>query len=106
MLGIAVLVPLAAGVFDLSIGATINICRRSWSRCCRPSTTGACGRRSWSPCSSASLIGVVNGFLVVVLKISSFIATLATATIIGAVQVIVTNQTQPLPPTSQHLART
>ena len=46
------------------------------------------------------MIGLVNGFLVVVLGISSFIATLATTTIIGAVQAIITNQSQPLPPTS------
>ena len=99
MLGIAVLVPLAAGVFDLSIGATINISavvvalmqtKHHWGM--------------WPSILVAVLVGVligaINGFLVVVLKISSFIATLATTTIIGAVQVIITNQTQPLPPTS------
>lgn len=100
MLGIAVLVPLAAGVFDLSIGATITM-----------STIVVAQLQSknhWGivPAIIAAvlvglLIGVVNGFLVVVLKISSFIATLATTTIIGAAMSIYTNQTQPLPPTSQ-----
>ena len=44
---------------------------------------------------------LVNGFLVVKLQISAFIATLGSATIIGAFQVIITNQSQPLPPPSQ-----
>lgn len=100
MLGIAVLVPLAAGVFDLSIGATITVSavvvaqlqtKNHWS--------------IWGAVVVAVIVGVIigafNGFLVVVLKISSFIATLATTTIIGAVVSIYTNQTQPLPPTSQ-----
>ena len=99
MLGIAVLVPLAAGVFDLSIGATINM----------SAVTVALLQTKqhfnmWEAIFAAIGIGVVigafNGFLVVVLKISSFIATLATTTIVGAFQVIVTNQSQPLPPTS------
>jgi ribose transport system permease protein len=100
MLGIAVLVPLAAGVFDLSIGATINISAVVVAQLQTKSHWGI-----WAAILVAVLVGVfigaVNGFLVVVLKISSFIATLATTTIIGAFQVIITNQTQPLPPTSQ-----
>ena len=99
MLGIAVLVPLAAGVFDLSIGATTNLSavvvallqtQHHWGIV--PSILAAV--------LVGVIIGVVNGFLVVVLNVSSFIATLATTTIIGAVQSIVTNQSQPLPPTS------
>jgi ribose transport system permease protein len=99
MLGIAVLVPLAAGVFDLSIGATTNLSavvvallqtKHHWG--ILPSILAAI--------VVGVIIGVVNGFLVVVLNVSSFIATLATTTIIGAVQSIVTNQSQPLPPTS------
>ena len=99
MLGIAVLVPLAAGVFDLSIGATINL----------SAVTVALlqSQHHWGMWPSIAvavvvgcLIGVLNGFLVVVLHVSSFIATLAMATIVGALQVIVTNQSQPLPPTS------
>jgi ribose transport system permease protein len=43
---------------------------------------------------------VLNGFIVVRLRVSAFIATLGTATIIGAVQTIVSNQTQPLQPSS------
>ena len=46
-------------------------------------------------------IGVINGFIVVVLKVNSFIATLGTATIIGAMQSIVSNGSAPLPPNSE-----
>jgi ribose transport system permease protein len=99
MLGIAVLVPLATGVFDLSIGAVVNLTaviaavlmqRDNWNIWAAIVVSVAVG----------VVIGVVNGFIVVKLRISAFIATLGTATIIGAVQTIVSNQTQPLPPNS------
>jgi len=99
MLGIAVLVPLATGVFDLSIGAVVNLTavlaavlmqRDNWNM--------------WAAIVLAVVvgvvIGVVNGFIVVKLRVSAFIATLGTATIIGAVQTIVSDQTQPLQPSS------
>jgi ribose transport system permease protein len=98
ILGLAILLPLAAGVYDLSIGATINLCTvlvallqtqyhwGMWRAIVLAVVVGA-------------LIGVVNGFIVVKLHVSSFIATLGMATIIGAVQTIVSKQSQPLPPT-------
>jgi len=99
MLGLAVLVPLAAGVFDLSIGATINLSAVSVAL--------LQVKHGWGMVPSiivAILIGVaiglINGFLVVGLHVSSFIATLGSATIIGAFQTIVTDQSQPLPPTT------
>ena len=99
MLGLAVLIPLSAGVFDLSIGAMINMSaivvsllqvNHDWPMV--PSIIAAI--------IVTTFIGFVNGFLVVKLQISAFIATLGSATIIGAFQVIITNQSQPLPPTS------
>ena len=99
MLGIALLVPLAAGAYDLSIGATINLSAilAAWLQT----------KHGWSIWSAillailaGTVIGLVNGFVVVKLHVSSFIATLGMATIIGAVQTIVTNQSQPLPPTA------
>ena len=99
MLGLAVLIPLSAGVFDLSIGAMINMSaivvsllqvKHGWPMV--PSIIAAI--------IVTTFIGFVNGFLVVKLQISAFIATLGSATIIGAFQVIITNQSQPLPPTS------
>jgi ribose transport system permease protein len=49
----------------------------------------------------AALVGVVNGFIVVKLRLSSFIATLGMATVLSAVQTIITGPNQPLPPTSR-----
>jgi ribose transport system permease protein len=100
MLGIAALVPLSAGVFDLSIGATVNVSaiivavlqtNDHWNMW--PAIFVAIG--------VSVLIGVVNGFIVVKCRVGAFIATLGTATIISAVQSIVSNQNQPLPPTSR-----
>jgi len=99
MLGIALLVPLAAGTYDLSIGATVNISAilAAWLQTNQ-------GWSMWPAIAVAVLsgtaVGLLNGFVVVRLHVSSFIATLGMATIIGAVQTIVTNQSQPLPPTS------
>ena len=99
MLGIAVIVPLATGVFDLSIGAVVNLTaviaavlmqQHNWNMWAAIAVAVAAG----------IIIGVVNGFIVVRLRVSAFIATLGTATIIGAVQTIVANQTQPLQPNS------
>ncbi len=99
MLAIAILVPLAAGAFDLSIGATINLSTIlvTWLQ----------STHHWNmwvamlvAVIATFLIGVVNGFIVVKLGISSFIATLGMATVIAAVQTIVSGQSQPLPPTS------
>src|SRR5262249_11314711 len=99
LLGIAVIVPLATGVFDLSIGAVVNLTaviaavlmqRDNWNMWAAIVVAVAVG----------VVIGVINGFIVVRLPISAFIATLVTATIIGAVQTIVSNQPQPLQPNS------
>jgi ribose transport system permease protein len=99
ILGIAVIVPLATGVFDLSIGAVVNLTavivavlmtQHHWNMWAAIAVALATG----------VVIGIVNGFIVVKLKVSAFIATLGTGTIIAAVQVIVANQTQPLQPNS------
>jgi len=99
MLGIALLIPLAAGAYDLSIGANINLTavlvailqvREGWG----------IGSSIAFSIAIGTLIGMTNGFIVVVLKVSSFIATLGMATIIGAFMAIATDQSQPLPPTA------
>jgi ribose transport system permease protein len=99
MLAIAVLVPLAAGAFDLSIGATINLSAIivAWLQSAHhwnmwPAMFIAVG--------ATFLVGVVNGFIVVKLRINSFIATLGMATVVAAVQTIVSGNSQPLPPTA------
>lgn len=99
MLALALLIPLAAGAYDLSIGATINISAilAAWLQ---TNQGWSLGPAILVAVLSGLIIGTVNGFIVVKLHVNSFIATLGTASVIGAVQSIVTNQSQPLPPTS------
>ncbi len=97
MLALALLVPLTAGVYDLSVGAVINLStvlvvvmqtkhqQSMWTSIVV--TVVAC-----------AAIGAVSGIIVVKLKVNSFVATLGMATITSAVQLIVSDQTQPLPP--------
>lgn len=99
MLGLAVLVPLTAGAYDLSVGSVANFATilavslqtsHHWGMWPSIALTVA----------GAALIGTVSGFLVVILKVNSFIATLAMATVLSAVQSIASGQNQPLPPVS------
>lgn len=96
MLGLAILIPLACGSFDLSIGANINLSavlvtllqvRWNFDMWTAIAITVIVG----------ILIGVLNGFIVVVLQVSSFIGTLGVATVLVAVQTIVTNNLEPSP---------
>lgn len=99
MLAIAVVIPLAAGAYDLSVGATINFATIFvvWLQ-----STKHLGM--WPAIglaiAAAVAIGVVNGFVVVRLRVNSFIATLGMATIVTAVQSIVVGPEQPIPPIS------
>jgi ribose transport system permease protein len=99
MLALAVLVPLATGAFDLSVGANINLVT---VLVCVVQTQH--GWPMWlsivAGVSVGALVGLVNGFVVVKLRVNSFIATLGTSTLITAVQLIVDGGTQPNPPTS------
>jgi ribose transport system permease protein len=99
LMALAVMVPLAAGTYDLSVGATINFSaivavvlqdNLGWG--VAPSIAVAIG--------SCALIGIINGLVVVRLHVNSFIATLAMASVIGAAQIIVSQNGQPNPPTS------
>src|ERR1700722_5753323 len=96
ILGLAVLVPRAAGVYDLSVGSTTNL------TCIL--VTELMTNSKWGVVPAivvallvGILIGLVNGLLVVRLHIDSFIATLGMATIIAAVQTIISGDNQPLP---------
>ncbi|HEY6494376.1 MAG TPA: ABC transporter permease [Trebonia sp.] len=99
MVGVALVIPLTAGVYDLSIGATANLAaiivvdlQTSHGWPILPSIVVAV--------LAGVVIGTINGFVTVRLKVNSFIVTLGMATIIGAVQSIVSGNNQPLPPTS------
>lgn len=96
ILALAIVVPLVCGVYDLSVGANINFTTIVVVK-------AVAGGLSVSLAILLGLavgagIGVVNGFVVVKLKVNSFITTLGTASIIAALQVIVTDNRQPLPP--------
>jgi ribose transport system permease protein len=100
MVALAVLLPLAAGSYDLSVGANINL-----STIIVTVLQVRNHSSMWESIFVAVLaglaVGMVNGFLVVKLHLSSFIATLGMATIVTAVQTIVAGQSQPAPPISQ-----
>jgi ribose transport system permease protein len=99
MLALAVVIPLATGAFDLSIGANVQITavlvsvlqvQHHWNMWMSIAVTIAVG----------VAIGVMNGVVVVFLRVNPFIATLAMATILSAVQTIITRNLDPLPATS------
>ena len=92
MLALALIVPLAAGVFDLSIAAVLGISSVVvvWFQ-----------SNGHSPLAGAvaaillgTLVGAVNGFVVVRLHVDSFIATLAMSSILAAGAYWVTNGQQ------------
>jgi ribose transport system permease protein len=96
ILALAILMPLASGAYDLSIGANINLA----------AVLVSVMQVRWHMGMAEAIIltvlagiaiGLVNGFIVVRLHVSSFIATLGMATVITAVQTIVTNNLEPTP---------
>jgi len=96
ILGLAIIIPLACGAFDLSVGAVANL-----------STINAAllinDGISWPLAAViavvvSAIIGAVNGFFVVKLHVSSFITTLGSASIIAALQILRTDNLQPLAP--------
>lgn len=96
ILALAILMPLASGAYDLSIGANINLA----------AVLVSVMQVRWHMGMAESIvltilagvaIGLVNGLIVVCFHVSSFIATLGMATVITAVQTIVTSNLEPQP---------
>lgn len=96
MLGIALVIPLAAGVFDLSIGANVGFSAVLVSVLQERQGLDL-GTAVLITLISGLIIGFVNGFIVVKLGVSSFIGTLGVASLIGAAQIIVTDNKEPYP---------
>jgi ribose transport system permease protein len=99
MVALAVLIPLSAGLYDLSVGATSNLSGIL--------TVVLLNNHHWGvvPAIIAGVVcgmavGAVNSFVIVKLGVNSFIATLGMSSILSAVLVIVSSNSQPLPPTS------
>jgi ribose transport system permease protein len=99
LLAIAVLVPLTTGTYDLSVGAVANL-----STILVITLQTSDHMNMWEAIViavvSSAVIGIVNGFIVVKLRVSSFIATLGMGAIVEAVQIIVSGDNQPAPPIS------
>ena len=99
MVALAVLIPLSAGLYDLSVGATANLSGIL--------TVVLLNNHHWAvvPAILAGIVcgmavGAVNSLVIVKLGVNSFIATLGMSSILAAVLVIVSANSQPLPPTS------
>jgi ribose transport system permease protein len=89
MLAFACLIPLSAGVFDLSFAGVAGVAAAVtvWGQ-----------GRGWNAvlaalaaCLVAALVGVINGFVVVRLRVSSFIATLGMSSLLVAAEYMITN---------------
>jgi len=100
MLAIAFTVTLAAGSFDLSIGAVANF----------STVTAVClqtiyGWSMWPAVLAtmvlAVLVGVINGIVVVRLKVPSLVATLGMGSMLLAAQTIIAQSTQPFAPATE-----
>lgn len=94
IVALAVLVPLAAGVYDLSIGATTNLCTVFVSTL-QVNNHMSAWQAAIVVMLTAVAIGIVNGLLVVRFHINSFVATLGMSVVITAFQGIVSGESQP-----------
>lgn len=97
MVAFGAMIPLTAGEFDLSVGGNANftgilavLLQLDWHW----PVAAACV----AAVAAGAIIGIVNGFVVVRLKVSSFIATLGMGSILAAGLVIITGSSQPYPP--------
>jgi ribose transport system permease protein len=97
MIALAVLIPLAAGVYDLSVGATANL-SGILSVVLLNDHHWAAGTAVLAGVAVGLAIGLVNAFVVVRLGVNSFIATLGMGSILAAM--LVSSNSQPVPPTN------
>ncbi len=89
ILALAALLPLAAGEFDLSLGATLGfsaIVAISLSNAGLPVPIVVL-----ATLLAGLMIGAINALLVVKLGVNAFIATLATATVLAGLNLLITN---------------
>lgn len=93
IVALALIVPLAAGVFDLSVGYTLGAVS-VW-------VAWLLGNTGLSPtfCIVLGLlmalaIGIANGIIVVVMRVDSFIGTLASGSLLVALTLIISGNTQ------------
>ncbi|MER5834539.1 ABC transporter permease [Streptomyces sp. NPDC002130] len=90
LVALSVVPPLAARVFDLSIAFTMSLTSVLTAHFMVSAGLGP-GTAIVLAMTAALLVGVVNGIVVVVLRVDSFIATLATGALIQSLITMVTN---------------
>jgi ribose transport system permease protein len=100
MIALGLLVPMVTGQFDLSIGATANLAGICTTMVQLNDVMGPIPAVLLGVAVGAA-VGFVNGFVVVRLKVDSFIATLGMGSILAAFLVIVTGNLEPLPVDSE-----
>ena len=90
LMGLALIVPLAAGVFDLSIGQNMSLCSVFLAWCLGP--------QGMEPVVAIILtmgvafaVGILNAVVVVGFKIDSFIGTLAVSSVLLAIVLVISN---------------
>lgn len=82
ILALAILVPLATGVFDLSVGVMLGL---GVVLVCKFQSMGLDFPLAiLLTLAAGALVGAVNAFIIVVLRIDSFIATLGMSSVLGA----------------------
>lgn len=86
MAALAVLIPLVAGTFDVSVGATMSLASVVVGKLLLETDTPMWVAIALGVAMGA-LVGLVNGIVVVVLRIPSLIGTLAVSGIVGAIAV-------------------
>jgi ribose transport system permease protein len=94
---LALLVPMTAGQFDLSIGATATLSGVSASLLQTHELLGPIPALIVGVLVGTT-VGLVNGFVVVRLRVNSFIATLGMTSILGALVVVITGNADVQPP--------
>ena len=90
LVALSVVPPLAARVFDLSVAYTMSLTSVLTARFLVSAGLGP-GVAVALAMTAALLVGVVNGIVVVVLRVDSFIATLATGALIQSLITMVTD---------------
>jgi ribose transport system permease protein len=90
LVALAMVVPLAAGYFDLSVSATAGVANVALA--------AAIGTHGWPVAlgipfvlAIGALIGFINGFLVAKLKLAAFVITLGSFTLLGGLALYYTN---------------
>lgn len=96
VVAIAVLIPLTAGAFDLTVGANTNLCA-VWVVVLQTQDHVPMLLAVVIALATGLLVGFINGFISVRGHVDSFIVTLGMSVVLSAVQGIVTNETQPNP---------